>query len=84
MMMSFFLLLTGTLFGQSNLGEVIGTVVDKKTNQPINQYHVHPNMGFDFMIDVLNTVQSISYELLYQNNCEIDYNVIIVIKIVKK
>jgi hypothetical protein len=41
-------------------------------------------MGFDFMIDVLNTVQSISYELLYQNNCEIDYNVIIVIKIVKK
>lgn len=35
MMMSFFLLLTGTLFGQSNLGEVIGTVVDKKTNQPI-------------------------------------------------
>jgi ubiquinone/menaquinone biosynthesis C-methylase UbiE len=56
----------------------------KKTNQPINQYHVHPNMGFDFMIDVLNTVQSISYELLYQNNCEIDYNVIIVIKIVKK
>lgn len=35
MMMSFFLLLTGTLFGQTNLGEVIGTVVDKQTNQPI-------------------------------------------------
>lgn len=35
MMMSFFLLVTGTLLGQSNLGEVIGTVVDKKTNQAI-------------------------------------------------
>lgn len=35
MVMSFFLLLTGTLFGQTNLGEVIGTVVDKQTNQPI-------------------------------------------------
>ncbi len=35
MMMSFFLLVTGTLFGQTNLGEVIGTVVDKKTNQPV-------------------------------------------------
>ncbi len=35
MMMSFFLLVTGTLFGQTNLGEVIGTVVDKQTNQPI-------------------------------------------------
>ena len=35
MMMSFFLLVTGTLFGQTNLGEVIGTVVDKKTNVPV-------------------------------------------------
>lgn len=35
MMMSFFLLVTGTLFGQTNLGEVIGTVVDKKNNQPV-------------------------------------------------
>lgn len=30
-----FLLLTGTLFGQGNLGEVIGTVVDAKTNAPV-------------------------------------------------
>jgi hypothetical protein len=33
--MSFFLLVTGSLFGQTNLGEVIGTVVDIKTEQPI-------------------------------------------------
>lgn len=30
-----FLLLTGTLFGQGNLGEVIGTVVDAKNNTPV-------------------------------------------------
>lgn len=30
-----FLLLTGALFGQGNLGEVIGTVVDAKSNTPI-------------------------------------------------
>lgn len=30
-----FLLLTGTLFGQGNLGEVIGTVVDAKSNAPV-------------------------------------------------
>jgi len=30
-----FLLVTGTLFGQGNLGEVIGTVVDHKTNNPV-------------------------------------------------
>ena len=30
-----FLLFTGTLFGQGNLGEVIGTVVDAKNNNPV-------------------------------------------------
>lgn len=30
-----FLLLTGSLFGQGNLGEVIGTVVDAKNNNPV-------------------------------------------------
>lgn len=56
----------------------------KKTSQPINQYHVHPLMGFDFMMNILKSIGSISYDLLYSNNCEIDYNVIIVIKINKK
>jgi hypothetical protein len=30
-----FLLVTGTLFGQGNLGEVIGTVVEAKSNNPV-------------------------------------------------
>lgn len=30
-----FLLVTGTLFGQGNLGEVIGTVVEAKSNNPL-------------------------------------------------
>ena len=33
----------------------------KKTNQPINQCHVHANMGFDFMIDVINTINKMEY-----------------------
>jgi len=40
-------------------------------------------MGFDFMMNRLKSIDSISYDLLYSNNCEIDYNVIIVIKINK-
>jgi hypothetical protein len=41
-------------------------------------------MGLDFMLLKLKSINSIKLEILYTNNCEIDYNVIIVIKINKK
>lgn len=50
---------------------------------PMNPYHVHPNMGMAYMLDRLKELEGIRYESLYNNNCEIDYNVIMVLKIQK-
>lgn len=50
---------------------------------PMNPYHIHANMGYDFMLLRLNEVPGISCKVLYSNNCEIDYNVVMVIKITK-
>jgi ubiquinone/menaquinone biosynthesis C-methylase UbiE len=55
----------------------------KRTGQPLNIHHVHEQMGLHFMLDVLNKQKNISYELLYQSDCEIDYNVVLVLKIYK-
>lgn len=51
---------------------------------PQNPYHVHAQMGYNFMLNCLNQIQHISYEILYSSNCEIDYNVIMVLKIHKQ
>lgn len=50
---------------------------------PQNPYHVHTNMGYSFMLNCLNQIQNISYKILYSSNCEIDYNVIMVLQITK-
>jgi hypothetical protein len=50
----------------------------------MNPYHVHKDMGYDFMMEKMKTLPGISYEVLYSNNCEIDYNVVIVLKITKQ
>ena len=49
-----------------------------------NPYHIHKEMGLDYMLYKLKSITNIEFEILYKNNCEIDYNVIIVIKINKK
>lgn len=54
-----------------------------KTGQPLNEYHVHKNMGLDYMLEVLNLICTIKYEIIFSSNCEIDYNVILVVKINK-
>jgi len=54
-----------------------------QTGQPLNMYHVHKDMGEKFMIRTLNGLPSIRYEVLFSSNCEIDYNVILVIRIHK-
>lgn len=51
---------------------------------PMNPYHIHANMGYDYMLAKLQELSGISYEILYSNNCEIDYNVVIVLKIHKQ
>lgn len=55
-----------------------------KSGQPMNLYHIHKDMGLDYMLNVLNNIDSIKYNLLFSSDCEIDYNVILVIKIFKK
>jgi len=54
-----------------------------KIGQPLNPYHVHADMGYDYMINELNQLKNISYEILYSSDRKIDYNVIIVVKIIK-
>lgn len=53
------------------------------TGQPLNEYHIHKNMGLDYMLEVLNLIHSVNYEILFSSNCMIDYNVILIIKIIK-
>ncbi|NCI49572.1 class I SAM-dependent methyltransferase [Sediminibacterium roseum] len=50
---------------------------------PMNPYHIHADMGYDFMMKKINELEGISYDILFQSNCEIDYNVVIVLKIRK-
>lgn len=55
----------------------------QKTGQPLNACHIHAEMGLSFMLSSLNSLKEVSYKVLFQSNCEIDYNVILVIKIFK-
>lgn len=55
----------------------------KITGQPLNQYHKHADMGLSFMKEKLKAANLKQYEILKESNCEIDYNVVLVIKILK-
>ena len=55
----------------------------KSINIPMNPYHVHPDMGYDYMLARLNEISGISYEMIFSSNCEIDYNVVMVLKVTK-
>jgi ubiquinone/menaquinone biosynthesis C-methylase UbiE len=50
---------------------------------PQNPYHIHADMGYDLMLQRLNELPGIRYKMLYSSNCEIDYNVIMVLQISK-
>ena len=56
----------------------------KEMGVPMNPYHIHADMGYDLMLTRMNEIQGITYEILYSNNCEIDYNVVMVLKITKQ
>jgi SAM-dependent methyltransferase len=51
--------------------------------QPMNPYHVHADMGYAYMKKHLDEISGIRYAELFSNNCEIDYNVVMVLKIYK-
>ena len=55
----------------------------RRTGQSLNIYHVHKDMGLAFMHQCLRQIPSIRYETLFESNCDIDYNVVMVLKINK-
>ena len=55
----------------------------KNMGIPMNPYHIHADMGYDYMLKRLDEVPGISYEILYSNNCKIDYNVVMALKVNK-
>lgn len=55
----------------------------KKTGQPLNIHHKHPNMGLPFMREKLNLAHLKKFEVLKESNCEIDYNVVLAVKVFK-
>lgn len=56
----------------------------RKTGQPLNEHHVHADMGLAYMTKKIADIPYISHQILFQSNCEIDYNVVMVIKVSKK
>ncbi len=56
----------------------------KEMGVPMNPYHIHAQMGYQYMLARMNEMKGIRYETLYSNNCEIDYNVVMVLKITKE
>jgi ubiquinone/menaquinone biosynthesis C-methylase UbiE len=56
----------------------------KKMDVPMNPYHVHPDMGYAYMLKQLAELPGITYEILFSSNCEVDYNVVIVLRITKQ
>ncbi len=54
-----------------------------KTGQYLNTHHIHKEMGLKFMYDRVHEISSINFETLFESNCEIDYNVILILKIGK-
>ncbi|HTJ12603.1 MAG TPA: methyltransferase domain-containing protein [Dinghuibacter sp.] len=55
-----------------------------RTGQPLNMYHVHKDMGEAFMLNVMDKLPGVRYDVLFSSNCEIDYNVILVLKVHKE
>lgn len=54
-----------------------------RTGQLLNAYHKHAQMGLQFMKEKLKSIGGISFQTLFESNCQIDYNVILVAKIKK-
>jgi hypothetical protein len=49
----------------------------------MNPYHVHADMGYMYMKKQLDLLEGIQYQELFASNCDIDYNVVMVLKIQK-
>lgn len=55
----------------------------RETKQPLNLHHVHSDMGLNYMLAEMELIKEVKFEILFTSNCEIDYNVILVAKVLK-
>jgi ubiquinone/menaquinone biosynthesis C-methylase UbiE len=55
----------------------------EETGQPLNTHHIHKEMGNEYMLQQLSNISGIQFQKIFISNCEIDYNVIQVLKIIK-
>jgi ubiquinone/menaquinone biosynthesis C-methylase UbiE len=55
----------------------------RRTGQTLNTHHIHQDMGLAFMHARLKEIPYIKYDNLFSSDCEIDYNVVMVLKIHK-
>ena len=55
----------------------------KEIKLPMNPYHVHADMGYDYMKRQLDALPGIQYKELFKSNCAIDYNVVMVLQVSK-
>lgn len=55
----------------------------KEINLPMNPYHVHADMGYEYMKRQLDALTGIHYKEVFSSNCAIDYNVVMVIQLQK-
>jgi SAM-dependent methyltransferase len=55
----------------------------RETGQPLNTLHVHADMGLAFMRARLAELPGIRVETLFESDREVDYNVVIAVRIVK-
>jgi predicted SAM-dependent methyltransferase len=56
----------------------------RRTGQTLNTHHIHADMGLALMKQRLTEVTNVSLSTLYESNCHLDYNVILVAKISSK
>ena len=54
-----------------------------KTGQTLNTHHVHEQMGLTFMHRCLQQLPAISYTTIFESDCQIDYNVVMVLTVIK-
>lgn len=55
----------------------------RRTGQPLNIHHKHADMGLAYMKDKLKSANLKNYRIIKESNCEIDYNVILVVQVFK-
>lgn len=55
----------------------------RATGQPLNLHHVHADMGLGYITTVMKSLDDVKFDFLFVSDCEIDYNVIIVAKVIK-